>query len=363
MKSLIITGIFPPEIGGPATFTVAFSKWLESHGHEATILTLNPQKRSKIKNGVTYIPRLKPKIFRFLFVSCRILREFKSVDSILATGLHEETGFALHLIRKKSIARIVGDPVWERAANGGRTTLRVSEFQNSRLDFIAKIQRKLLVWSLNQFTQITCPSLELCQIVKNWGVQRPVKYIPNGVEIMAMGAVPKRYDIITISRLVNWKNLDQVLEATRGLKLKILIVGDGPEMKHLVEKSLALGVDAEFAGEVPQERTRILLQQSKMFIQVSSYEGLSFSLLQAMETGIPCIVSNIPGNLQVIQNNSEALIVELGDHKQLRQSIESILNSPTLANNLSLNSRMRICQDFNQDKQFQYLIEALELGN
>ena len=146
MKSLIVTGIFPPEIGGPATFTVAFSKWLESHGYEATILTLNPQKRSNIKNGVIYIPRLKPKIFRFLFVSWRILREFKSVDSILATGLHEETGFALHLIRKKSIARIVGDPVWERATNGGRTTLSVNEFQNSKLDLSCKKKKVIFVF-------------------------------------------------------------------------------------------------------------------------------------------------------------------------------------------------------------------------
>jgi glycosyltransferase involved in cell wall biosynthesis len=360
VKFLIVTGIYPPDIGGPATFTVAFSKWLESHGHEFRILALWDQKKVQRFTEIVFFPRSRKKIFRFISVSWSVFKRLSNHDLLIATGLHEESAFALCLKNNKSIARIVGDPVWERAKNSNRTSLSLQDFQNSKLDLKSKFQRRLIVWSLNRYTMVTCPSLELCELVQKWGVNRPLRYIPNGVKISEIAQMTKEYDLIVVSRLVKWKNVEQVLEVARELNLKLLIVGDGPEMTSLQNKSKALRVNADFLGEIQHDKIKNLVQQSKIFIQVSSYEGLSFSLLQAMEAGTPCVISNIPGNLQVAQSGKEAMIVELDNRIELRESIQNILESPDLAAHLITCARARISEFFNEDIQFHKLVKELQ---
>ena len=360
MKFLIVTGIYPPDIGGPATFTVAFSNWLENRGHESHVIALWDGKKVQANIGNVLFPRSRRKLLRFVSVSWSVLNLIPQNDFLIATGLHEETALALRLKKKKSIARIVGDPVWERAKNSNRTSLSLNDFQNARLDLKSKIQRRLLVWSLNQYTIITCPSLELCELVANWGVDRPLHHIPNGIKILAPEQKSKEYDLIVVSRLVKWKNVDQVLDAARVLNLKILIVGDGPEMQSLRDKSKSINAKAAFLGEIPQNKVRELLQMSKLFVQISSYEGLSFSLLQAMEAGVPCIISDIPGNLQVAQSGKEAMIVELNNRTELLDAIQRVLTSPKLATDLVNGARRRISQSFDEEIQFQRIVQELQ---
>lgn len=360
MKFLIVTGIYPPDIGGPATFTVAFSEWLESHGHKYHVVALWDRKRVQPSTKIVFFPRSRKKILRFISISWSVFRMLSNHDFLLATGLHEESAFALFLKNKKSIARIVGDPVWERAKNANRTNLSLQEFQNSKLDLKSILQRKLLVWSLNRYTMVTCPSIELCELVQKWGVNRPLRHIPNGVKLSELVQISKEYDLIVVSRLVKWKNIELVVEVAQELNLKLLIVGDGPERKSLQNKSEALGVNADFLGEIQQDKVKNLMKKSKIFIQVSSYEGLSFSLLQAMEAGTPCIISDIPGNLQVAQNGKEAIIVELDNRIELRESIKKVLNSPDLAAHLVNCARARIYESFNEDIQFHKLVKELQ---
>lgn len=362
MKFLVVTGIYPPDIGGPATFTVAFTKWLTAHGHDFRIITLWDRTKAQINIRTIFFPRYKNKTLRFIKVTWCVFRQLFNYDYLIATGMHEESAIALRFKKKKSIARIVGDPVWERAKNSNRTSLNLLDFQNSKLDLKSKFERRLLVWSLNQFSSITCPSLELCELVENWGVCRPIRYIPNGIRITELNLVRKEYDLIVVSRLVKWKNIDQVLEASRELDLKLLIVGDGPEMNALRVKSKLLRANATFLGEIPQDKVKFLLQKSKIFIQVSSYEGLSFSLLQAMEAGIPCVITNIPGNLQVAKSGEEAIVVELDNQTELQYSIRKVLDSPELASNLVQNARKRISLYFNEEIQFEALVKEMQHG-
>lgn len=359
MRCLIVTGIFPPDIGGPATFTDAFSKWLGNRGHKSHVISLWNGNKVQFSIEKDLVPRSRRKFFRFLTVIRSVFRQIPKSDFLIATGLHEEVAFALRLRKKKSIARIVGDPVWERAKNSNRTFLNLRDFQKTRLDLKSNFQRRLLVWSLNQYTVITCPSRELCELVVEWGVSRPVRYIPNGIKIQETQQVLKKYDLIVVSRLVKWKNVDKVLEVGEELKLRMLIIGDGPEMEILKRKSQSISANTEFLGEIPQQKIRNFLQQSKLFVQVSSYEGLSFSLLQAMEAGVPCIISNIPGNLQVAQNGKEAIIVDLNNQTQLLESIQRVLVTPDLATNLVNGARKRISESFNEEIQFQKIVEVI----
>ena len=131
-------------------------------------------------------------------------------------------------------------------------------------------------------------------------------------------------------------------------------------MQSLRDKSKSINAKAEFLGEIPQHKVRELLQKSKLFVQISSYEGLSFSLLQAMEAGVPCIISDIPGNLQVAQSGKEAMIVELNNRTELLDAIQRVLTTPKLATDLVNGARRRISQSFDEEIQFQRIVQELQ---
>ena len=120
MKCLIISGIYPPDIGGPATFAENLIYELNSRGYNVTLLSLCEQKSHIIRRqNFTLIrfSRKYPKFLRFIFITflTRILIFGK--DLVLATGMHEEVGLALLGSKTLSIAKIVGNPIWERSMN------------------------------------------------------------------------------------------------------------------------------------------------------------------------------------------------------------------------------------------------------
>jgi glycosyltransferase involved in cell wall biosynthesis len=213
MKITIITGIYPPDIGGPATFSKQMLNWLQNKEISSRVLTLKNKKSESISSNVIFIQRSRYLPVRILKAIPIILKNIYK-KQIICTGLYEETGLCIWIIKKLFnsknlyLARVVGDPVWERYSNKhSGSGEKINEFE---LNNITRLQRKLLTWSLNQFNLIICPSEELKNLCRTWGVKSNIKIISNGLEPKNNGCnnSDKKYDFITVSRIVSWKNLD-----------------------------------------------------------------------------------------------------------------------------------------------------------
>jgi glycosyltransferase involved in cell wall biosynthesis len=206
-----VTGIYPPDIGGPANFTPEISKFLASKGHSTQVLTLsdelNPLGKSESK--VRRIQR-KGKVIRRLKTVFWIIRYGKTADKILVTGLYEEVGLASLFLNTKIVMRIVGDPIWERARNAHSTTENIEEFNKSNSDHT--FQRKFLSWAINRGHLCITPSVQLRDFMIRWKITRQIKVIPNGVSIPEITREIPDYRSITVSRLVSWKNVPLVIE-------------------------------------------------------------------------------------------------------------------------------------------------------
>ena len=235
MKCLLISGIYRPEIGGPATYLPTLAKALIKQSNQVEVITLkNSSAPAQIENWpVSYITRDQNLLIRLIKTVMLIIRKAKPTDSIFSNGLFQETAVALMFIKRKSVAKVVGDPVWERARNKGLTKLSINEFNDSRLKVNQKFQRWLICWSLNRFDRITCPSLELKSLMQGWGVTKPIEFIPNGVDLISSSSVNKEFDLISVCRLVSWKNLDKLIIANAKAKTKLAIAGSGPEESKL----------------------------------------------------------------------------------------------------------------------------------
>jgi len=364
MKCLLISGIYRPEIGGPATYLPTLAKALIKQSNQLEVITLkNSSAPAQIENWpVNYITRDQNLLLRFIKTVILIIRKAKLTESIFSNGLFQETAVALMFIKRKSVAKVVGDPVWERARNKGLTKLSINEFNDSRLKVNQKFQRWLICWSLNNFDRITCPSLELKRLIQGWGVTKPVEFIPNGVDLISSSSVNKEFDLISVCRLVSWKNLDKLIIANAKAKTKLAIAGSGPEESKLKALALSTNSDVTFLGQLDEQDVIKALQKSKIYALLSDYEGLSFSLLQAMASGLPSIVSNAKGNTDVITDNSEGIVVEINVQDNISNAIQQLLAEPEKINNFGNAASRKVESDYLQINQVNKVIKLMTSG-
>ena len=341
MKILLVTGIYPPDVGGPASFIPRLAQYLCDREIEVEVLTLAdsdfPADQSDWK--ITRIKRQMWLPLRFIITVLSGIKRIKNCDAVFVNGLHEEMGVALRFLKRQSVAKIVGDPVWERSINAGITDLSIEDFNQSRLNLENTLQRRLLVSSLNRFNFVISPSQGLVDIVKAWGVKANTSLILNGIENLGNSKPETRFDLVTVSRLVKWKQVDAVIRSASILNLSICIVGDGPESENLIRLAKELGCKATFVGKVHEDEAIELIKQSEIYILFSTYEGLSFSLLQAMNLGKTVVVSNARGNLDVITNEYDGLVVSKNDQNALTETLKVLTSNPELKRSLGLAAR------------------------
>lgn len=173
--------------------------------------------------------------------------------------------------------------------------------------------------------------------------------IPNGVEVEPTSRDsyelhdPAR--LLFVGRLHAQKGVDTLLRAFRQLRdarsapLRLELVGDGPLREELMTLAVGLGISADvhFAGnrdDVPRS-----LGEADVFVLPSRAEGLSNALLEAMASGLPVVVSRIPGNVDVIRDQMDGLLVDVDDPAALATAIERLLADADLRGRLGRSAR------------------------
>ena len=142
-----------------------------------------------------------------------------------------------------------------------------------------------------------------------------IEYIPNGVVLTHEGIIDHEVNkVLTTARLSKEKGVDVLLRAWANVvreekNVKLLIVGNGPLERELKKLCEALGVAefVEFAGMVQNAKER--LKDADLFVLPSRAEGLSNALLEAMSHGLPCIATNVGGNVELIGGDSQNKIM------------------------------------------------------
>jgi glycosyltransferase involved in cell wall biosynthesis len=358
MKILLTSGIYPPDLGGPATYIPLLEKFLRAKNIDTKTITLTDGLTLKTPNLVR-ISRLHNKLARSLHVVFSVRRESRDSQYIFSNGLFEETALATMFMRKKMVMKVVGDPIWERFRNKTESAITIEDFQNRKLRTWYSIQRKMLVWSLNRAQIISTPSNQLEQIIANWGVKRPIIVIPNGTPCLSMGQYEENYDVIMISRLVSWKNIDCVIRALRDTDLRIGIAGTGPDLQYLEGIAKKSNNEVIFLGDLDEESVVRTLNQSKIYILNSDYEGLSFALINAMMLGKAIVVSNAEGNTQVISNLKEGLVVEARNESQIYEAVTKLLADNNLAKRLSEAARIKALENFCLEERLKDMLQLI----
>ena len=349
-------------MGGPATYIPKLAEHLVSQGHVVSVLTLSDAKQKSLSSELWQthlISRAIPLPVRILWTATRIAWAARKTDVIFANGLHQEVALSKFLINKPAVAKIVGDPVWERFRNNTNSKMSIEDFNVTSQNIGLQFQRKFLSWGLNRFELVTAPSKGLIDIIGIWGVQTPKLLIENGT----MSTTPKKseeiYDAISVSRLVPWKNLDLLVTVAAEGNFRVAICGEGPEKERLVTIAKSKGARVDFLGELSPNEVREKLQASKCFVNLSSYEGLSFSLIEAMMESKACIVTDIKGNTDVINNDITGLIIPVDSTAELFNAIQNCVTNEEIKIRLGKSAREKALRCYSEEKQLNKMMDSL----
>ena len=318
MKILVTTGIFPPDVGGPARFIPNICNYL-SKNNEVTVLTFSNNTSHSdfdFDYKLMRIPRNINKIRRFLKTLKSVLKEGKDVDLIFVNGLWFEVMLANFYLKKIIIRRFVGDPIWEKFYNNYKTNLNFEDFNNNKQKLFVELLKKIRNYSIKKCTKVIVPSDNLFNFIKKTGYENKIIKIVNGTSIEPEKSKLHQNKFLIVSRLVRHKNIDIVIKSFTKLKkhhninFQLDILGDGPEkinLQKLIE-SLEMNNEIKLLGSKYDEELKKYYLNAKFFLQLSNYEGLPHTVLEAMSFGLVTIVSNVGGNNDIITNNLNGYI-------------------------------------------------------
>jgi glycosyltransferase involved in cell wall biosynthesis len=226
----------------------------------------------------------------------------------------------------------------------------------------------------------------------NWGVKRIdyVQCISEFTREMALGAgypasmlrmVPNAVDtdkfhchdlyegppcVVYVGRLRTVKGvyvlLDAWAEVVKRVDAKLLIAGDGPEGEALVARARELGIagSVEFLGavdDVPAVHAR-----GCVYAQPSFQEGMPNSVLEAMASGLPVAATHISGNVDLVFEGDNGLLVPAGDAKAMADALVTLLTDRELARRMGQRSRARVAERYGLDAVIGELIALYDEG-
>jgi L-malate glycosyltransferase len=170
-----------------------------------------------------------------------------------------------------------------------------------------------------------------------------------GVSSVEADLLPRPRVMFT-GRLHPQKNLPLLLEAwtevARRRAGNLILVGPGNERQRLAELAATLGISnrVQFVGAA--DNPADYLRAADVFVLPSVAEGMSNSLLEAMATALPCVVSGIGGNTDLVADRETGRLVIKPTAEAWSKILLEMLDNPNEAQRLGAAARQRIDRDF-----------------
>ena len=176
--------------------------------------------------------------------------------------------------------------------------------------------------------------------------------------------------IVTVGRLDPIKGFDVLLDALgelkrRGRRFRCQVIGDGP-----LRGTLQAGIDrqglstgVELLGARPQAEVRQALGRASIFTLPSRIapggdrDGIPVSLMEAMAAGAPVVSTRVSGIPELVEDQSEGLLVPPQDPRALADALARLLDDGALRRRLALAARAKIVRDFDAAGEASKLLE------
>lgn len=336
MKILICAGIFPPESGGPATYSQSLALELSKRGHQVVVITYTDRKNLDLYPfPVVGITRSRFKPWHY-FKYFRAVRKFGKAADVLYAQDPVSAGYptflAARVLKKPFVVKITGDYSWEQAMGRGLTDKLIDEFQNWKpLPKASARIRDIQIHVCKSADLVVTPSEYLKKLVVGWGIkEKRVEVIHNAApqipelkreecrEALEIGSAD--FLVLSVGRPVRWKGFE-VLRKSVG---------------KLMEKYS--NVKLQILSDVPRATVLKYMKAADVFVLNAGYEGFSHVTLEAMALGTPVVVTNVCGNPEIVSDGENGFLVDYNNEKQIQEAILKLYEHPELRAKFSKNS-------------------------
>lgn len=141
-------------------------------------------------------------------------------------------------------------------------------------------------------------------------------------------------------------------------RLRLLMVGDGPEHEAVAERFAEAGVDAQVWLPGARDDVPELMRAMDLFIVPSLAEGICNTLLEAMATGLPVIATAVGGNPDLVQPGVTGSLVPAGDPKALAAAMAAVLSDDAQRQRMGRAARARAEREFSLEAMVQGYLQV-----
>ena len=375
MRIGIFTDTYEPFINGVTTSVLMLKKALEKKGHTVYIVTVNAenmQYQTEENGKLIRIPGIPIGIYDYRLTGIYPIRAIKMIKKWNLDIIHSQTEFGIGTFAR-IISKQLGIPL-------------VHTYHTMYEDYVHYITHgyfnrssKKIVEYLTLFycdktiSELVVPTKKAYELFKQkYKVDRNVYIVPTGIDIEKfyreknkkinipqtrknLGINEDDFVILFVGRIGSEKNIELLLTAMKALvnvspKIKLLIVGDGPDLENYKEYTIKNEIDNNviFTGKVPWNKINEYYIIADVFATASHTETQGLTVIEAMAASLPVVCIDDESFTDTIIHNLNGLIFR--HRREYQKHITTLFQDKNLRQKLS--SQARISAETHSSKYF-----------
>ena len=362
MRIGIFTDSYPPYINGVSTSILMLQRALEKKGHEVFVVTVNPENlKYKYENEdkIIRIPGIPTGIYDYRLTGVYPIKAIKKISNWKLDVIHSHTEFGVGMF-----ARLIASEFHIPLVHTYHTMYE-DYIETITRGYFDKSSKKLVEYITKFFCDKTCselivPTKKTYDLFKEkYKYDRNIYIIPTGIEVerfykekykaSQLNEIRSKYGfkrndfvLLYLGRIGKEKNIEfiiNVMKLISNKKIKLLLVGDGPDMKDLQKMVKEYGLEDRivFAGKVPYDETPLYYNMANAFITASHFETQGLTVIEAMSASLPALCIDDESFNSTVVDGLNGYIFK--DEKDCALKVEKIYNDKKLQKELARGAR------------------------
>lgn len=363
MRIGLFTDTYPPFINGVSTSVLMLKQGLEKLGHEVYVVTVNDESFSyKEEDGILKIPSFPIGLMNFRQTGIYPIKAFNIIKKWKLDIIHSHTEFSIG-----TFARLISKQLNIPLVHTYHTMYEEYIYYITKGYFNSA--SKKLVEYLTLFLcdktidELIVPTEKAKELFKDkYKVKRDVYVIPSGIDTTRfykenidkneiinlkkdLGLKKTDFIVLYVGRIAKEKSIDFLINNFNSVlkripKAKMIIVGDGPDIKDLIDLTRKKGLENKiiFTGKAPWTDVPKYYSLCDLFVTASKTETQGLTVIEAMGASKPVVAIRDDSFELMITDKKDGLFFD--DEKSYVDMIYEVYKNKKLRDEISFNARL-----------------------
>ena len=363
MRIGLFTDTYPPFINGVSTSVLMLKQGLEKLGHEVYVVTVNDESFSyKEEDGILKIPSFPIGLMNFRQTGIYPIKAFNIIKKWKLDIIHSHTEFSIG-----TFARLISKQLKIPLVHTYHTMYEEYIYYITKGYFNSA--SKKLVEYLTLFLcdktidELIVPTEKTKELFKDkYKVKREVYVIPSGIDTTRfykenidkneiinlkkdLGLKKTDFIVLYVGRIAKEKSIDFLINNFNSVlnripNAKMIIVGDGPDIKDLIDLTRKKGLENKiiFTGKAPWTDVPKYYSLCDLFVTASKTETQGLTVMEAMGASKPVVAIRDESFELMITDKKDGLFFD--DEKSYVDMIYEVYKNKKLRDEISFNARL-----------------------